>query len=355
MSHVPVLLSEVLDHLTPKDGGIYVDATFGRGGYTKGILEAADCTVIAIDRDESAILYGENEFRKELEVLSNSALSKKGLSEKGLETAHQKEAQPAPENNKSLSPVYPENRLKLIHGRFSSLDSLLSSHNIHEIDGIVFDLGVSSPQLDEATRGFSFAKDGPLDMRMGLASDSAADLVNTATEKDLADILYKYGEEKNARRIARTIVEARKDTPIETTLQLVKLVHQVNRPRHNDKIDPATRTFQGLRIAVNEELQEIETALTASEKVLKPDGALVVVSFHSLEDRIVKIFLQERSFVETSRLLPGETPATPPSFKLLTKKPVVADEDETTLNPRARSAKLRAATRTTNPVWRHAA
>lgn len=248
--HVPVLLAEVLAALQPKSGEIYLDGTFGAGGYTRGILEAADCRVIALDRDPTAIAAGQamvEEFGGRLTLI-------------GTEFAEMEEA------------AAPFGRL----------------------DGIVLDIGVSSMQLDEAERGFSFRFDGPLDMRMAGEGESAADLVNSRSEAELADIFYHYGEERLARPIARAIVHDRKATPFRSTKQLAELIGRIVRSKPGD-IHPATRSFQALRIAVNDELNELASALHAAERLLKPGGRLVVVSFHSLEDRIVKVFLATRS------------------------------------------------------------
>jgi len=304
--HAPVLLDEVLTFLAPKDNHTYLDATFGRGGYTKAILEAANCNVIALDRDMAAIEFGKN-----------------------MEANY-------------------GGRLKVLHGRFSNMEHILESVGIAKVDGIVFDLGVSSPQLDEAERGFSFAKEGPLDMSMGLASRSAADLVNKAEESELANIIYQYGEERKSRQIAKRIVVQRAEKPFETTTELANLVRSVVKMKHPKKgkmIDPATRTFQALRIAVNEELDELKEALEKSTDLLNANGMLVVVSFHSLEDRIVKVFLKQHSKFTASRLLPHESPEPDPTFDLMTKKAVTPSQAERDRNPRARSAKLRAAKR----------
>lgn len=312
MSHIPVLLNEVLAALAPQAGLLYVDATFGRGGYTRAIL-AKGAHVIGLDRDPEAIAVGE--------ALAQS-----------------------------------EPRFTMLKGSFGLLDQHLQAANVNAVDGIVFDIGVSSPQIDDAERGFSFRNDGPLDMRMDpTQGDSAADLVNTATENVLAQLLLTYGEERRARAIARAIVTARAAGPITRTLQLAEIVRRVVRPSH-DGIDPATRTFQGLRIAVNDELGELEQGLQAAEKMLKPEGRLAVVSFHSLEDRIVKDFLKDRGgkAPQPSRHMPlGE--AVPPSFTLMGNKPVTAGEDELRRNPRARSARLRAAIRTSAPPLKEAA
>ncbi len=315
--HIPVLLSEVLNALQPQDSGVYVDGTFGRGGYTRATLDSADCLVWAIDRDP--------------------------------------DAQP---HAQTLESAYP-NRFRFLSGCFGDMASLLAAHGIDRVTGVMLDIGVSSVQLDQADRGFSFKEDGPLDMRMGRDGRTAADVVNELGEKELADIIYKYGEERASRAVARTIVNARGIEPITRTAQLADLVRSVvHSPRRKDgkaSIDPATRTFQALRIYVNDELGELERGLQAAEELLEPGGRLVVVSFHSLEDRIVKNFFKERSGKEgaPSRRLPGEAPADvrQPSFRLITRKPVGPSNEEARTNPRARSARLRAAERTDAPVW----
>jgi len=308
-AHVPVLGREALDHLAPHAGGIYVDATFGAGGYSRAILDVPGTRLIAIDRDRTAIAAG-------AELVERSA-----------------------------------GRLTLVEDRFSNLAEVCAAQGVDAVDGVVMDVGVSSMQLDQAGRGFSFRLDGPLDMRMGQSGPTAADVVAHASEGDLADIIYQLGEERQSRRIARAIVADRQETPFTTTRVLADLIGRIVRSKPSD-IHPATRTFQALRIFVNEELDELQTALAAAERVLKPGGRLVVVSFHSLEDRIVKNFLSERSKTGGgSRHLP-EVAQTTPSFELLTRRPVVADEEEVALNPRARSAKLRAAERTAAPAHR---
>ena len=305
--HVPVLGREAVAHLAPREGGVYVDATFGAGGYSRAILDVPGTRLIAIDRDRTAIAGG-------AELVKSSA-----------------------------------GRLTLVEDRFSNLADVCASLGFETIDGVVMDVGVSSMQLDQAGRGFSFRLDGPLDMRMGQTGPTAADVVARASESDLADIIYLFGEERHSRRIARAIVADRQETPFTTTRALADLVGRVVRSKPGD-IHPATRTFQALRIFVNEELEELQTALAAAERVLKPGGRLVVVSFHSLEDRIVKNFLGERSKTGGgSRHLP-EVAQLAPSFQLLTRRPVVAGEDEVVQNPRARSAKLRAAERTSAPA-----
>lgn len=301
--HVPVLGPEAVEMLAPREGGVYVDATFGAGGYTRLILDTPGTRVIAIDRDSSAIAGGAD------------LVARAG------------------------------GRLTLVENRFSALAEICVSQGRAHVDGIVMDVGVSSMQLDTAARGFSFRFEGPLDMRMGGVGPTAADIVAQASERDLADVIYIFGEERHSRAVARAIVAARKEQPITTTRQLADLVARVVRSKPGD-IHPATRTFQALRILVNEELDELEQALSAAERTLAPGGRLSVVSFHSLEDRIVKTFLAERSKTGGgSRHLP-EIAQEAPSFQLLNRKPVVADEAETEANPRARSAKLRGAERT---------
>jgi 16S rRNA (cytosine1402-N4)-methyltransferase len=297
-----VLARPALEALDVRDGGIYIDGTFGAGGYSRAILAAANAQVIGIDRDQSAVANGA------------------GL----VESAN--------------------GRLTLVEDRFSALDRVAQKFGHPAVDGVVLDLGVSSMQLDQAERGFSFRADGPLDMRMGGDGPSAADVVAEASERDLADIIFQLGEERHSRAVARAIVAARKDAPIVTTAALAHIVGRVVRSKPN-QIHPATRTFQALRIFVNEELNELVDALAAAERILKPSGRLVVVTFHSLEDRIVKTFLAERSrTMAGSRHLP-EVEAPAPTFRLLTRRPVAPDEAEITANPRARSAKLRAGER----------
>jgi 16S rRNA (cytosine1402-N4)-methyltransferase len=308
--HIPVLLSEVVAGLVPKAGAIFVDGTFGAGGYSQALLDAADCRVFGIDRDPSAVARGEE-----------------------------------------LAKRY-DGRLTILAGRFGDMDSLLAEQGIEGIDGIALDLGVSSMQLDEAERGFSFQKDGPLDMRMEKAGASAADMVNSLSETELADIFWRFGEERHSRRIARAIVADRKATPFTSTRQLAELMRRIV-PRSKDGIDPATRAFQGLRIAVNDELGEVTRGLIAAERLLKDGGRLAVVSFHSLEDRVVKDFLKERSGAEArpSRHLPIAAPPHTPSFRLLTKKPISPSAAEMAGNARSRSSRLRLAERTAAPAW----
>lgn len=301
--HIPVLASQAIEFLQVRDGGVYIDGTFGAGGYTRAILDAANARVIGIDRDQSAIARGA-----------------------GLVEAS-------------------GGRLTLAEQQFSKLDAVARERGFDAVDGVVLDLGVSSMQLDEAGRGFSFRLEGPLDMRMGGSGPTAADVVAAASERDLASIIFILGEERHSRAVARAIVAARREAPIRTTRALADIVGRVVRTRPGD-IHPATRAFQALRIFVNDELGELAAALSAAERVLKPGGRLVVVSFHSLEDRIVKNFLSERSRAPAgSRHLP-EIAAAAPTFRALTRRPVVADAAEIAGNPRARSAKLRAAERT---------
>jgi 16S rRNA (cytosine1402-N4)-methyltransferase len=305
--HIPVLGRQAIEMLAPGDGGIYVDATFGAGGYSRSILDTAGTRVIGIDRDRSAISGG-------FDLVDRSG-----------------------------------GRLTLVEDRFSNLAEICAAQGIGSVDGVVMDVGVSSMQLDEAGRGFSFRLGGPLDMRMGHDGPTAADVIAKASEADLANIIYIFGEERHSRGVARAIVAARKEAPVVTTRALADIVAKVVRSKPGE-IHPATRTFQALRIFVNEELDELHLALSAAESVLKPGGRLVVVSFHSLEDRIVKNFFAQRAKAGGgSRHLP-EIAQAAPSFAILTKRPVTPDDDEISANPRARSAKLRAAERTVAPV-----
>ena len=320
--HVPVMCEEMLAYLKPADGEVYVDATFGGGGMSRAILEAADCAVWAIDRDEEAITRGEK-----------------------------------------LAEAY-TGRLTILAGRFGDMKDLLHSNGIDAVDGIVLDLGVSSFQLDDPARGFSFQVDGPLDMRMGTEGASAAEAVNTLPEQELARIIFEYGEERLSRAIARDIVAARTETPIETTQALAEIARRAVRRRQSasarqrkPRLDPATRTFQALRIHVNDELSEIARGLAAAETLLKPGGRLVVISFHSLEDRSAKSFFSARcgSRARPSRHLPslssrGTAREAAPTFRLLHRGVIKPSAAEVARNPRARSARMRAAIRTNQPL-----
>jgi len=301
--HIPVLARRATEWLGARDGGVYVDATFGAGGYTRAILATPGTRVIGIDQDQSAVALGAD--------LVGAALG----------------------------------RLELVEDRFSNLDAVVATSGVAAVDGVVFDLGVSSIQLDAAARGFSFRLDGPLDMRMGHEGPTAADVVAWASERDLAVIIATLGEERHARTIARAITRARRAQPIATTRGLADLVSGIVRSR-DTAIHPATRTFQALRIFVNDELAELARGLAAAERILKPTGRLVVVAFHSLEDRIVKNFLVERSRPPADSRHRPETAFAPPTFRILTKRPETPDDAEIAANARARSAKLRAAERT---------
>ncbi len=297
--HIPVLLDEVIGAVDPQPGDRIIDGTYGAGGYARAALERG-AEVIGFDRDPDAVKHAED---------------------------------------------HP--RLRIVHDDFSNLDSAGPA------DGVMLDIGVSSMQLDQAARGFSFQSDGPLDMRMAQAGESAADFVNGADETMIADVIYRYGEETQSRRIARAIVAGR---PVETTLQLANIVRKAIGQKPGAKKDAATKTFQGLRIHINRELDELEQGLEAAERALKPGGRLAVVTFHSLEDRIVKTFLRRRSggTPAASRHLPERRDGPPPSFEAVGKA-VRAGVAEQERNPRARSATLRSARRTAAPAWTEAA
>ena len=307
--HFPVLRDEVLEAIAPSDGDVLIDGTFGGGGYATAFLEAAKCSVYGIDRDPAAILRG-------------AALAARF-----------------------------GGRLTLIQGTFGAMSELMSERGVSAIDGVALDIGVSSDQIDEAERGFSFQKDGPLDMRMGGTGISAAGIVNTYSEQQLAGILYVFGEEHKSHAIARAIVASRARAPITRTIELAQICSRVL-GRANDGIHPATRTFQALRIYVNDELGELARGLSAAEHLLKPGGRLAVVSFHSLEDRMVKRFLSERSGKASggSRHLPAASVGPAASFDLKSRRAITASKSEMGRNPRARSAKLRAAIRTAAPA-----
>ncbi len=308
--HLPVLLDAVLAALMPVDGAVYVDGTFGAGGYSAALLAAAQCRVVGVDRDPVAVRGGA-----------------------------------------ALAARHP-GRLQVIEGRFGDMERLVGEVMPGPVAGVALDLGVSSMQLDRAERGFSFRLDGPLDMRMGDSGRNAADLVADLSEDSLADLIRSLGEERFARRVARSIVAARQRGPIQRTGELAAIVRAAI-PTREPGLDPATRTFQALRIAVNDELGELDRGLAGAERVLMPGGRLAVVAFHSLEDARVKSFLRQRSgaAAATSRHAPPSPAAPPPSFRLLTRRPVRPSADEIARNPRARSARLRAAERTAAPPW----
>ncbi len=312
--HRPVLLNEVLTVLDPCDGAVYVDGTFGAGGYSRALLEAARCTVWGIDRDPEAIA--------------------------------------------GAAPLVDEfsGRLTVITGCFGHMESLLAAHGVTRIDGVALDIGVSSMQIDAAHRGFSFRHDGPLDMRMGKSGRSAADIVNSTGESDLAALIFAFGEERRSRRVARAIVDARRAGPITRTGELAAIVRRVVRPAA-DGLDPATRTFQALRIYVNDELGELDRGLVAAERMLVAGGRLAVVTFHSLEDRRVKRFLASRAgrAPRASRHAPQDADEQAPSFRLLARRAWRPTGAEMAANPRSRSARLRAAVRLDAPAWEAAA
>lgn len=293
--HIPVMLDKVLENLCVQNDKVYVDATFGNGGYSCGILEKADCKLFAVDRDPI--------------VLPRA---------KELEQKYQ-------------------NRFTFKAGQFSNLENIIPE----KVDGIVFDIGVSSMQLDDALRGFSFSKEAKLDMRMSQTGLSAYDIVNTYDEKDIADILYRFGEEKKSRQIAKKIVEYRTKKPIETTTELAQIIYTVIHKKTGE-IDPATRSFQALRIAVNDELTELKEGLKAAANLLKPEGRIVVVDFHSLEDRIVKNFFKDNSNpkVHLSRYGTKKEEQSDKAFSYVSKA-ILPDDAEIKSNPRSRSAKLR--------------
>ena len=304
--HIPVLLDDVCAAAQPLQGAVIVDATFGAGGYSRAFLDAGARQVIGIDRDPDA-----------------------------LAAAAWAEREP---------------RMRLAEGRFSRLDQIALEQGHQTVDAVVMDIGVSSMQLDQAARGFSFQQDGPLDMRMSGEGISAADLVNHAGEAALADIIFRYGEDRAARRIARAIVAARREAPILRTLQLAEIVAGCLPKPRPGQVHPATRTFQALRIAVNDELGELVAALYAAERLLTPGGRLVVVSFHSLEDRIVKRYLQIASATQSGGSRHGPARELPPPRFERPRRPVVPTDAEIARNPRARSARLRSAVRTSAPA-----
>lgn len=319
--HIPVLISEVLEQLAPRAGETYIDATFGAGGYSRRILEAAECSVLALDRDPNAV-----------------------------------------RNSAPLCAQFP-GRLTVVEAPFSRIEDVAGAYLSTNAeagrppvftppDGIVFDIGVSSMQLDEADRGFSFQRDGPLDMRMSQSGESAADIVNTFGERPLADLIYELGEERRSRAIARAIVARRAERTFTTTLDLADVITRAYRGQREEGRHPATRTFQALRMYVNDELGELRRGLEGAERLLKPGGRLVVVTFHSLEDRIVKTFFAERGgrAPRGSRHLPETIKLLAPSFRIVNLRPLTPCQGELDVNPRARSARLRAAVRTEAPA-----
>mgnify|MGYP004659736657 CR=1 FL=1 len=294
--HIPVMLDEVLQALNPQDGKTYVDATFGNGGYTSAILNAADCKVIALDRDPTVVKRADE-----------------------------------------LKKIYGD-RFEFVAGRFGDFAKLVTQ----DIDGAVFEIGVSSMQIDTADRGFSFAKDGALDMRMSLDGKSAKDIVNTYGEKELADILYNYGEEKKSYQIARKIVQYREEKEISSTTELAEIIYSVIHKKFGE-IDPATRTFQALRIAVNNELEELQNGLEGAVLRLKSGAPIIVVSFHSLEERIVKNYFKEKSgkTAGTSRYMPEVQKTAQQIYFTKYSKAIAPSAEEIARNPRSRSAKMR--------------
>ena len=298
--HIPVLLNEVISGISPKDGGIYVDGTFGAGGYTRAVLTAANCKVIAIDRDPDAVRDGQKLCREF------------------------------------------EGRLTLLHGEFGDMVDLVRQTGTDAVDGVMLDIGVSSMQVDQAERGFSFKKDGFLDMRMSRQGLSAADVVNTFSQEELANIIYLYGEERFSRRIASAIVARRKEKAFERTLDFANVVRSAIPHKGNDGTDPATRTFQALRIYVNDELEQLRSGLNGAEELLKTGGRMAVVSFHSLEDRIVKNIFRTS---ERPCICPPEFPVCVcgrvSKGKVITRKPIVPGKEELEENSRSKSAKLR--------------
>jgi len=308
--HIPVLLEAILTAVAPVTG-TWLDGTFGAGGYTRGLLSAGADRVIGVDRDPMV-------FRMAQDWAGDYG-----------------------------------DRLILVEGTFSDLDRHAAGVGYPALDGVVLDLGVSSMQLDQAERGFSFMRDGPLDMRMGHDGPSAADVVNQLDEKGLADIIFRLGEESGARRVARAVVRRRLESPFKTTLDLAEVVEVALGGRRGKRTHPATKTFQALRMFLNDELGELGRALVAAERVLKAGGHLVIVTFHSLEDRIVKTFMRRRAGLQGggSRHAPEREAGAPPSFELISRKAVSVSDEETSENPRARSSRLRAAVRTSAPAW----
>ena len=307
LEHTPVLLNEVIRTINPQSGKLYFDATFGWGGYTKKLLDSCACEVIAIDQDPK-VKSRAKEFKREYGT-----------------------------------------RFNFIESKFSEICSVLKKLNTKKVDGFMFDIGVSSMQLDNPQRGFSFNKEGPLDMRMGTSELTAEEFINSASEDELADIIYNYGDERKSRRIAKLIVEHRKINPIKTTLHLADIVLKANPKKNNHKKHPATKTFQAIRIYLNDEFNELFAGLTNAEQTLSEDGKICVVTFHSLEDKIVKNYFYKSSGRDYSsyKNLPVETNDSEASL-IPGKKAIKPSKEEIETNIRARSAKLRYATRTSS-------
>ncbi|MEM7459390.1 MAG: 16S rRNA (cytosine(1402)-N(4))-methyltransferase RsmH [Pseudomonadota bacterium] len=310
MGHAPVLLSEVLTALAPQAGDSIVDGTFGGGGYALRVLQAADCALYGIDRDFDAITRAE-----------------------------------------AMAETEP--RLVPLLGRFGDMDTLLQNHGVAAVDGVMLDIGVSSFQIDQGERGFSFMRNGPLDMRMGQTGPSAKDVVNHLAAQDLTAVIRQLGEERQAKRIASFIVKQRQDKTFETTSELADCIERAVGGRRGKKTHPATLTFQAIRMYVNDELGELARGLAAAERLLRTGGRLVVVTFHSLEDRLVKQFMRTRSGAVSggSRYMPEVDKGPAPSFDLTHRKAIEPGEEEIATNPRARSARLRVVTRTVAPAW----
>lgn len=310
MAHKPVLVEEMLVALNPKAGEVYLDATYGGGGYTKRILETVDCRVVAIDRDRDAVQRAANHAQS-------------------------------------------SSRLIPVHGRFSHLDALIHLVGIERVNGVIFDFGVSSFQIDEAGRGFSFMRDGPLDMRMSQNGPTAEEVLALIDPEDLLRVISLLGEENNARKIVKAIVERRKLQPFKTTKDLADTIEKIVGGRRGASIHPATRTFQAIRMLVNDELREIAKGLTAAERILDNGGRLIAITFHSIEDRIVKLFFRKRAGIDksSSRHFPDTPASRAPSFELRRKRAVKPSTNEVASNPRSRSAKLRSATRTIESCW----
>lgn len=310
MAHKPVLVEEMLVALNPKDGEVYIDATYGGGGYAERILDTVDCQVVAIDRDRDAIKRAAQHARR-------------------------------------------SSRLIPVHGRFGHLDALVHLAGIERADGVIFDFGLSSFQIDEADRGFSFMRDGPLDMRMSQHGPTAEEVLAQIAPNDLLQVIKLLGEENNARKIVKAIIDRRENNPFKSTRDLAETIEKSVGGRKGAPIHPATRTFQAIRMLVNDELREIAKGLTAAERILENGGRLIAITFHSIEDRIVKLFFRNRAGIENSvsRHQPVTEIKRAPSFQMIMKKAIKPSSIEVASNPRSRSAKLRSATRTIESCW----